>query len=75
MSASQSKADLIDGKGACPPEDCGGPWGYAGLKEKLANPQHEEYAELKEWMGLEEDEEWDPNDFDATLPKEAVHSV
>jgi hypothetical protein len=24
---------LITGKGACPPEDCGGPWGYAELKD------------------------------------------
>jgi hypothetical protein len=24
---------LLTGKGACPPEDCGGPWGYAELKE------------------------------------------
>lgn len=27
------RAVLITGKGACPPEDCGGPWGYAELKE------------------------------------------
>ena len=24
---------LMTGKGACPPEDCGGPWGYAEMKE------------------------------------------
>jgi len=24
---------LLTGKGACPPEDCGGRWGYAELKE------------------------------------------
>ncbi|HWE58610.1 MAG TPA: plasmid pRiA4b ORF-3 family protein [Solirubrobacteraceae bacterium] len=24
---------LVTGKGACPPEDCGGPWGYAELKD------------------------------------------
>jgi hypothetical protein len=24
---------LLTGKGACPPEDCGGPWGYAELKD------------------------------------------
>ena len=23
----------IDGKGACPPEDCGGPWGYQAMKD------------------------------------------
>jgi hypothetical protein len=24
---------LLTGRGACPPEDCGGPWGYAELKD------------------------------------------
>ncbi len=24
---------LMTGKGACPPEDCGGPWGYAEMKD------------------------------------------
>jgi hypothetical protein len=28
----------LAGKGACPPEDCGGPWGYADLKETLTIP-------------------------------------
>ncbi|MCW2893808.1 MAG: plasmid pRiA4b family protein [Actinomycetia bacterium] len=26
------------GKGACPPEDCGGAWGYADLKATIADP-------------------------------------
>ncbi|XRQ16324.1 IS1096 element passenger TnpR family protein [Actinomadura welshii] len=26
------------GKGACSPEDCGGAWGYEGLKDTLADP-------------------------------------
>ena len=25
----------LAGKGACPPEDCGGPWGYEELKEEM----------------------------------------
>lgn len=39
------------GARACPPEDCGGPYGYANLLEVLADPKHEEYAEMKEWVG------------------------
>jgi hypothetical protein len=38
----------IGGKRNCPPEDCGGPWGYAELVPILAdpaNPQHEERQE------------------------------
>ena len=28
----------LKGKRACPPEDCGGPWGYAGLLEAQEHP-------------------------------------
>lgn len=39
------------GEGACPPEDCGGPVGYAELLEVLADPTHEEHADLRAWAG------------------------
>lgn len=54
----------LAGKGTCPPEDCGGPWGYENLKGVLADPNHEEYMVAKEWLGLEKEEEWDVNVFD-----------
>lgn len=54
----------LAGKGACPPEDCGGPWGYENLKTILADPKHEEHADMKEWLGMEDDEEWDADCFD-----------
>ncbi len=57
-------ADCLAGKGTCPPEDCGGPWGYANLVEILKDPKNPEYAEMKEWLGLEDDEEWDADGFD-----------
>ena len=31
--AGDGRPVLLTGKGACPPEDCGGPWGYAELKD------------------------------------------
>jgi hypothetical protein len=37
---------LIDASGRCPPEDCGGPWGYAELLEAIADPKHQRHAEL-----------------------------
>ena len=40
---------LVEGEGACPPEDCGGVSGYAELLTALADPQHEEYEHLTSW--------------------------
>jgi hypothetical protein len=53
----------LTGKGACPPEDCGGAWGYADLKEAIANPDHEEHKELLGWLGLDDPSEFDPAEF------------
>lgn len=39
------------GAGTCPPEDCGGPPGFEGFKEAMADPDHPERAELAEWYG------------------------
>ena len=36
---------LIDAKGRCPPEDVGGPPGYAELLNVRANPKHKRHAE------------------------------
>jgi hypothetical protein len=41
----------IEGKRACPPEDCGGAWGYKNLLSVLSKPHHPEYARLKRWVG------------------------
>lgn len=35
---------------ACPPEDCGGVWGYSDLLEILKDPSHPEYDEYIEWL-------------------------
>jgi hypothetical protein len=39
------------GKRACPPEDCGGPWGYQEIVEEMAKKKGARYKELKEWLG------------------------
>lgn len=54
----------LTGKGACPPEDCGGVWGYEELREVLADPAHEEHENMLEWLGLERGSEFDPARFD-----------
>jgi hypothetical protein len=53
----------LAGKGACPPEDCGGAWGYASLKEALADPTHEEHEDLLDWLGLDSAADFDPAQF------------
>ena len=52
----------LAGKGACPPEDCGGPCGYTDPKEALADPRHERPREHPRplRLGLDNDEDDDP---------------
>ena len=50
----------LAGKRACPPEDCGGPFGYSDLLEILSDKEHEEYRETIEWLG----NDFDPEYFD-----------
>ena len=51
---------VSDGAMACPPEDCGGIWGYYHLLEVLADPQHLEHEDYKTWFAGE----IDPKAFD-----------
>ena len=44
-------AECLDGERACPPEDCGGVWGYEDLLKTIRNPKHEEYESMMEWLG------------------------
>lgn len=39
------------GARACPPEDCGGSSGYAGLLKVLADKEHGEHARMRQWVG------------------------
>lgn len=50
----------LAGKMNCPPEDCGGVWGYADMLEIIKDPSHEEYEDYIEWLG----EDFDPEYFD-----------
>ena len=50
----------VAGQRACPPEDCGGPWGYPGFVGAISNPDHRRHEEMLEWVGGE----FDPERFD-----------
>lgn len=58
------------GRGACPPEDCGGIWGYENLlrllKKKTLTADESEHLQ---WCGMED--EWDANAFD----KQAINAI
>lgn len=61
----------LAGKLACPPEDCGGVWGYAHLLEALADPDHEQHDELMEWVGGE----FDPAAFDLEVINKILRRI
>lgn len=44
-------ACCLEGARACPPEDCGGVWGYADLLKVIKQPKHEEHESMMEWLG------------------------
>lgn len=53
----------IAGRRACPPEDCGGPWGFQELLETIADPAHPRHEELTEWLPVDyHSEEFDPDE-------------
>ena len=50
---------LLKGKRACPPENCGGVWGYGQFLEAYLDPDHPEYEAMRDWAG----EDFDPEEF------------
>ena len=50
----------LAGRRSCPPEDCGGPWGYQQMLEVLTDPEHEDYDYYCECLG----DEFDAEEFD-----------
>jgi hypothetical protein len=51
-----------------PPEDCGGPFGYAKFLEAIRDPRHKEHEGLLEWIGGHFDSEL----FDLNRASEAL---
>lgn len=58
----------LDGTRACPPEDCGGVWGYTDFVAAIQNPEDERHEELLEWVGGS----FDPEKFD---PAKATREI
>ena len=64
-------AVCLGGENNCPPEDCGGTPGYAHLLDVLADPSHEEHADLTDWLGGP----FDPTSFDLAATNVALQQV
>jgi len=59
----ESAIRLLKGKGACPPEDCGGVWGYAELLElRTKKRKTADDKERLEWYDITDD--FNPDDCD-----------
>jgi len=63
-----AKPVCVGGRRCCPPEDCGGPWGYAECLKAIRDPNHERHHELLEWVG----EEFDPEEFSPEAANRAI---
>lgn len=48
------------GRRACPPEDCGGVWGYQEFLPAIEHPDHDQHESMLEWAGGR----FDPEAFD-----------
>lgn len=64
---SEKYPGCIGGKRACPPEDCGGIYGYEELLEIQKDKNHQEYEErIIDWLG----EDFDPEEFNVNAINE-----
>lgn len=61
----------LAGERACPPEDCGGIYGYAELLEVISDPEHEEYPDTITWLGGR----FDPEVFDLKTVNNKLRSM
>ena len=66
--ASKSYPVCIGGEMACPPEDCGGVYGYAEMLTALKDKRHPEHKRWREWIG-----EFDPEKFDMDRTNLILH--
>lgn len=62
---------LLDAAGRCPPEDIGGPWGYAACLKALFDPDHEQHDEMAGWLGAD----FDPNTVDVAAIEKSLATL
>ncbi len=60
----------VAGAQCCPPEDCGGPYGYRELLDALNDTSHPEHNWFCEWLG----DGFDPEHFSVEEVNRRLHS-
>ncbi|MHC4931419.1 MAG: plasmid pRiA4b ORF-3 family protein [Planctomycetota bacterium] len=60
-----------EGARSCPPEDCGGVFGYYELLDALEDPTHERHEEFREWIG----DDYDPEEFDRSSVNRVLENL
>lgn len=61
----------MTGKRACPPEDCGGIWGFYRMLDTINDPSDPEHEEMREWLG----DEFDPDAFDPDTANASLNGM
>lgn len=70
--AEEAPCQLIKAVNACPPEDCGGIWGYADILQMLKKKRkNAEDREILEWLGGD----FDPTAFDLESANRALNRL
>jgi hypothetical protein len=64
------KPICLAGARNCPPEDCGGPWGYQNFLRAIGE-KHKEHKELLRWIGGR----FDPEHFDLNEVNELLRKI
>jgi len=64
-------AVCLEGQNNCPPDDVGGPGGYADFLAALADPGHEEHEHYARWIGGA----FDPAEFDLGLTNILLQAI
>ncbi|MBI5094363.1 MAG: plasmid pRiA4b ORF-3 family protein [Candidatus Hydrogenedentes bacterium] len=59
----------LAGERACPPEDCGGLWGFYHFVEAVTNPSHPDHEAMTDWYEGFEPDAFDLDDINRTLDK------
>jgi len=62
---------ILEGSGACPPEDSGGLPGYHAKLVAFADPTHDDHESAREWLG----EDFDPEFFDPGVFNSWMHEA